>query len=225
MCTPIYIKMDAHDQLLLAEGVCSQLGIVEYHKDVWPGTKMNMEAIKAHELKAIDAPLLSVKQVRMSREATIPAGKAVIIPVTIEGIKSQNGPLLLEKFSDDFEGTGLEMERSLFQQTENGETMLTIFYTSRFTEKILKDMVIGEATDVQAVCQSPMVKADNRDTAFTVAIKRLIVIKLLMQQESNRERKCYYYQMTMLRCVNYLVITMMYLHWKTKSEVRQIWCN
>ena len=170
--TPIYIKMDAHDQLLLAEGVCSQLGIVEYHKDVWPGTKVNMEAIKAHELKAIDAPLLSVKQVRMSREATIPAGKAVIIPVTIEGIKSQNGPLLLEKFSDDFEGTGLEMERSLFQPTENGETTLTIFYTSRFTEKIPKDTVIGEATDVQAVCQSPMVKADDKDTAFTVAIKQ-----------------------------------------------------
>ena len=65
LCTPIYIKMDTHDQLLLAEGVCSQLGIVEYHKDVWPGTKMNMEAIKAHELKAKDASLLSVKQVRM----------------------------------------------------------------------------------------------------------------------------------------------------------------
>jgi len=26
LVTPIYIKMDAHDQLLLSEGVCSQLG-------------------------------------------------------------------------------------------------------------------------------------------------------------------------------------------------------
>ena len=91
--------------------------------------------------------------------------------MTIEGIKSQNGPLLLEKFSDDFEGTGLEIERSLFQPTENGETMLTILNTSGFTDKIPKDMVIGEAMDVQAVCQSPMVKADDKDTAFTVAIK------------------------------------------------------
>ena len=31
MCTPIYIKMDAHDQLLLSEGVCRQLGILSYH--------------------------------------------------------------------------------------------------------------------------------------------------------------------------------------------------
>ena len=34
MRTPEYIKMDAHDQLLLSEGVCRQLGIVSYHPDV-----------------------------------------------------------------------------------------------------------------------------------------------------------------------------------------------
>ena len=38
---PIYIKMDAHDQLLLSEGNCSQLGIVEYHQNVWPGRKLS----------------------------------------------------------------------------------------------------------------------------------------------------------------------------------------
>ena len=34
MRTPVYIKMDAHDQLLLSEGVCRQLNIVAYHADV-----------------------------------------------------------------------------------------------------------------------------------------------------------------------------------------------
>ena len=34
MKTPVYIKMDAPDQLLLSEGVCQQLGIVSYHRDV-----------------------------------------------------------------------------------------------------------------------------------------------------------------------------------------------
>ena len=39
MTTPVYIKMDAHDQLLLSEGVCRQLGILQYHPDVetWRG--------------------------------------------------------------------------------------------------------------------------------------------------------------------------------------------
>ena len=34
MRTPVYIKMDAADQLLLSEGVCRQLGIVTYHDEV-----------------------------------------------------------------------------------------------------------------------------------------------------------------------------------------------
>ena len=34
MQTAIYVKMDAHDDLLLSEGVCRQLGIVTYHPHV-----------------------------------------------------------------------------------------------------------------------------------------------------------------------------------------------
>ena len=34
MKTTIYVKMDAHDQLLLSEGVCRQLGIFSYHPQV-----------------------------------------------------------------------------------------------------------------------------------------------------------------------------------------------
>ena len=34
MSTPVYVKMDAEDQLLLSEGVCRQLGIVSYHPNV-----------------------------------------------------------------------------------------------------------------------------------------------------------------------------------------------
>ena len=41
MITPVYIKVDAHDQLLLSEGVCRQLGILQYHPSVesWRGGK------------------------------------------------------------------------------------------------------------------------------------------------------------------------------------------
>ena len=34
MLTPVYVKMDAQDLLLLSEGVCRQLGIVSYHSQV-----------------------------------------------------------------------------------------------------------------------------------------------------------------------------------------------
>ena len=40
--TPVYIKMDGHDQLLLSQGICHQLGIILYHTDVdvWRGGKL-----------------------------------------------------------------------------------------------------------------------------------------------------------------------------------------
>ena len=50
ICTPVYIKMDAADQLLLSEGVCRQLGIVTFHPHVekWRGrpkrVRMNGQA-------------------------------------------------------------------------------------------------------------------------------------------------------------------------------------
>lgn len=34
MLTPVYLKMDAHDSLLLSEGVCRQLGIISYHPTI-----------------------------------------------------------------------------------------------------------------------------------------------------------------------------------------------
>ena len=34
MSTPVYVKMDADDPLLLSEGICRQLGIVTYHPSV-----------------------------------------------------------------------------------------------------------------------------------------------------------------------------------------------
>ena len=37
MRTPIYLKIDAKEQLLISKGVCRQLGIVNYHKEVLPG--------------------------------------------------------------------------------------------------------------------------------------------------------------------------------------------
>ncbi len=40
--TTVYIKMDAHDQLLLSERVCRQLGVISYHSEVekWRGGRL-----------------------------------------------------------------------------------------------------------------------------------------------------------------------------------------
>ena len=43
MVTPVYIKMDSEEPLLLAEGVCRQLQIVTYHPAVLKGSKSPLE--------------------------------------------------------------------------------------------------------------------------------------------------------------------------------------
>ena len=43
MHTPVYLKMDAHDDLLLSEGLCWQLGIVSYHPKVSADTHSGKE--------------------------------------------------------------------------------------------------------------------------------------------------------------------------------------
>ena len=63
MTTPVYIKMDAHDQLLLSEGVCRQLGIVHYHPVSSDGEEEGRSA-----LISLLTPPLRMQPVRTYRE-------------------------------------------------------------------------------------------------------------------------------------------------------------
>ena len=46
--TPVYVKMDSPEQLLLSEGVCRQLGIVSYHPSlgIEPVKEMQQQVVK-----------------------------------------------------------------------------------------------------------------------------------------------------------------------------------
>ena len=58
MCTPVYVKMDAKDQLLLSEGVCSQLHILTYHpavSDAQPDT-VTVPCVRVHYYKPFEYP-------------------------------------------------------------------------------------------------------------------------------------------------------------------------
>ena len=63
MCTPVYVKMDAKDQLLLSEGVCSQLHIITYHpavNDAQPDTAV-------HNASSVTVPCVIVKLLQTVR--------------------------------------------------------------------------------------------------------------------------------------------------------------
>ena len=70
MRTPVYVKMDAHEPLLLSEGVCRQLGKITYHQDVVPlkgssrkkppEQQKRMESIAEAKREEIDAVVPTV---------------------------------------------------------------------------------------------------------------------------------------------------------------------
>ena len=74
-----------------------------------------------------------------------------MIGVAIEGSELQDGRLLLED-SDNLNGAGLGIQRSLFKLNEKGEATVTIFNMSGFSEKNPKGAVAGTAVEVCPVC-------------------------------------------------------------------------
>ena len=86
--TPVYIKMDSSDQLLLSEGVCRQLGIVSYHPSVIAKRKG-----RTHETPPVRVPTIKVK---LDKSVRVPPLKCVTAQVRLEGEDSLEGPILIE---------------------------------------------------------------------------------------------------------------------------------
>ena len=89
MCTPVYIKMDAKDQLLLSEGVCNQLHIITYHSTV---TDAQLDVTHQH-MPAVIVPCVRVKLLQTVR---IPPFQSKNVPVQLEGTTTPNQSFLIE---------------------------------------------------------------------------------------------------------------------------------
>ena len=158
--TPIYIKMDAHDQLLLSEGVCSQLGIVEYHENVWPGHELETVPEVSIVPEAATVPVVRTFHVRLLKSVTIPANKTISVPVYISKDKLPANVLML------FEGYGHAPEvTTLCTLLNTDNPRIEISNNRGFTEKIPVDAIVGEATEVQ------IVEPDNDEVRTEVSVK------------------------------------------------------
>ena len=146
LVTPIYIKMDAHDQLLLSEGVCSQLGILEYHKNVWPGRELLSDSPTSSGGAAV--PLVRTFHVCLSELVTIPANKGTVVSVHVEMDKAANPvSLYLEGNGAVCKNTGLIIDRALLQPSDDGKACLKIHNVRGFTERIEEGALLGDAEE------------------------------------------------------------------------------
>ena len=85
MVTPEYIKTDAHEQLLLSEGVCRQFGIIHYHPSVKPHGKISQSTIELHppsrSMSEVTVPTVTINLVESVR---VLPGQSSVVKVQLE---------------------------------------------------------------------------------------------------------------------------------------------
>ena len=152
MRTPIYVKMDAHDPLLLSEGVCRQLGIISYHPGVekWRGGSRTAKAParqspESQQLKA-EAIVPSVRVSLVTSVRLLPH-QAAVVPVRMESECPLTGPLLLEPDPD----AALQLGDMLLQFSEDGMAQAVVSNPTGCSCFADEGTVVGEVTDISVV--------------------------------------------------------------------------
>ena len=126
--TSVYIKMNLHDQLLLSEGVCCQLGIVHYHPDI---QKLNGGRKKSAEHHKIITATISTVRVRLCKLYASFLNRAQLLDrVQIQEGHQMTMPLMLEPDSSLEESAGLQVVDGLLESGEDGEAHILVANTT-----------------------------------------------------------------------------------------------
>ena len=158
MRTPVYIKMNAPDQLLLSEGVCRQLGIVKYHEDVqkWRGGRK--PAVKAETPKDAKVPSIRVKLVQSLR---LSPQQSAIVEVHVDS-HGAGSPMYVECNPHLEDETGLCAEDVLLQPNADGHARMVFSNLSSYTQVAEGGTTIGKAVTATVVeAEGPWEPEDN----------------------------------------------------------------
>ena len=136
MKTPVYIKMDAHDQLLLSEGLCRQLGIVSYDPavQVWRGGKQAKPKQEKEET-------ISTVQVRLLQSVQILPQQSLQVDIQLlsEGkVPTASEQLVLVEPTPTLKTEmGIVMENSLLNPAAGGLAQVVLMNSTGFTQVII----------------------------------------------------------------------------------------
>ena len=146
MTTPVYIKMNAKDPLLLSEGVCRQLGIITYHPDVqvWRGGRKS----GPHPIQ-VQVTKVPAVRVRLVGGLSVPPCQTAVAQVKVDGIREEHQPILIESCST--EDTGIYLEDALVTLSPEGCANVMIVNATGFTQRLKSGMELGQATGASVI--------------------------------------------------------------------------
>ena len=152
MTTPVYVKMDAHEQLLLSEGVCRQLEIISYHPEVqvFPPPKEKESGAKIAD-QPCQVPSVRVQLVKGVR---VPPNRSVLVEAQLVGdTQISRGPLLLEPTKNEM---GLRLVDEYICQSDTNDTAKVLLTNSLgITQHVREGTEIGVALPVEVVEAPP----------------------------------------------------------------------
>lgn len=158
MKTSVYVKLDAHDQLLLSEGVCRQLGIISYHKEVQP-VSSETSGTQGTKLKKKQDASVPMVRVSLVQSLQILPHQSILATVHLHTESGDTGeePLLMEHAHsvELEEATGLQLEDTLLRPTKDGLTQLVISNPSGYSMSIESGTSLGEAVGATVVAHEP----------------------------------------------------------------------
>ena len=156
MVTPVYIKMDAQDPLLLSEGVCRQLGILTYHPDVLHrGRNAVKPTVASSESSDAVVPMV---RVRLLQAVKLPPQHCGQFEARLEAMLEGEGALLLES-SPELEGSGVWAQESLIEP-RSGTVQVVLSNPTGFTQSLEKNDVVGIAEVVAVTLMGEEVNED-----------------------------------------------------------------
>ena len=157
--TPVYIKADAKDSLLLSEGVCHQLGILTYHPDV--------QLLKKPRKKPQTKEAAQVSSVQVSLVQSV---KLVPFHNTVADVKVSTQEIGLFLFEPDslMLSPDVRVREGLLSTGDDGTAHIVLENASGFTQMVEKNTEIGRGytatvVDLESVQQLSGTTTSNED--------------------------------------------------------------
>ena len=167
MCTPVYIKMDAADQLLQSEGVCRQLGVVTYHQKVekWRGhskkpsespptipSAQEQSVVSLSEEEADPGAKVPTVRVSLVQSVYLLPHQSQVVEVSLDGQGDIKQPLLL---SGSQLSCGVDVDTSLLDTTEDRVAYAVLSNTTGCSMAVDKGSCLRDALPVDVVQPQP----------------------------------------------------------------------
>ena len=204
MKTPVYVKMDASEQLLLSEGVCRQLGVISYHPEVHPAKANKKTSSAEPEAEKAECQVPTVR-VQLVQSLRLPPNQSAMVDVRLIGGRGSEFecPVLFEPDSTLQEEHGVQVSDALLQCSREGTAKVLLTNCLGFCQRTQEGLEIGsvspaEVIDPQAHSSAPVLGSPERLTwdpeealrpAVNVVSGGHLETNIPSQQESWRKRK------------------------------------